>query len=103
MVSVHLKVLDEGLSADTDSLVTFMSSQLIKDNIQIKKGADLTLKIKFTVDNDQEKVLVQLRESGTKVKLGEKVIHYFPESYIEDITNEGHALVASLAHSSAEA
>ncbi len=97
MVNVQLKILDDGVSPDIEGLKTYLSEQLIKDNIQITDSADLTLKIKFTVDNDQEKVLIQLRESNSKTKVSEKVIHFFAASWLNDTTNEAHALVANVA------
>lgn len=98
MISVSLKIVDEGLAPNIDDLTEHLTANLNSDDIQLADNSDLTLKIKFTVDNAQEKVLIQLRETLTKVKLGEKVIHYFPNSWIEDTTSEAHALVASLAH-----
>jgi hypothetical protein len=96
MVSVQIKFIDEGLSPNTDEIKEFAAAQFAEDNIAVTEDADLTLKIKFTIDNDQELVLIQLRETNTKLKLGEKVIHYLPESCKNDITHESHALVAGL-------
>lgn len=98
MISISLKIVDEGLTPNIDDLTEFLSAQLHADDIRLADNADLTLKIKFTVDNAQEKILIQLRETNTKVKIGEKVIHYFPKTWVEDTTSESHALVASLAH-----
>lgn len=96
-------MIDEGISPELDELSQYMASNLSEDGISINPDADLTLKVKFLNDNSQDKVLVQLRESGTKVKLGEKVLHYFEESWKDDITSEAHALVANLVHEGVEA
>lgn len=103
MVNVQLKMIDEGLAPNSDEIAKYIASNLKEDNILIDDQADLTLKIKFTVDNDQELVLVQLRETDSKVKLGEKVLHYLPASALADIANECHALVANAIGLTAEA
>jgi hypothetical protein len=103
MISVQLKTIDEGVSPEIDELSQYMASQLSNDGISITEDADLTLKVKFLNDNSQDKILIQLRESESKVKLGQKVIHYFEESWKEDTTSEAHALVSSLVHQGTEA
>ena len=103
MISVQLKMIDEGISADLDELSQYMASQLSEDSISISENADLTLKVKFLTDNAQEKVLIQLRETASKVRLGQKVIHYIEDSWKEDVTSEAHALVANLVHEGQEA
>jgi hypothetical protein len=102
MISVQLKMIDEGISPELDELSQYMASKLSQDGIFINSGADLTLKVKFLNDNFQNKILVQLRETESKVKLGEKVLHYFEESWKDDITSEAHALVVNLVHDSVE-
>lgn len=97
MVSVTLKMIDEGLSPNLDELSEFISQQLAEDSISVQDNAELTVKVKFTIDNDQEKVLIQLRETNDKHKLGEKVVHYFPSTWKQDITSEAHALIANMA------
>lgn len=103
MIRVQLKMIDEGISPELDELSQYMASQLSQDGISINSDADLTLKVKFLNDNSQDKVLVQLRETESKVKLGEKVLHYFEESWKDDITSEAHALVVNLVHGGVEA
>ncbi|MCB0762945.1 MAG: hypothetical protein KDC12_15575 [Flavobacteriales bacterium] len=95
MVNVQLKLVDEGLSPNSEEISEFVTSNLQEDDIHVTDSADLTLKIKFTVDNDQELVLLQLRETGSKAKLGEKVLHYLPSHALSDIANEAHALVVN--------
>lgn len=103
MISVQLKMIDEGISPELDELSQYMASKLSQDEIFINSGADLTLKVKFLNDNSPDKVLVQLRETASKVKLGQKVIHYFEESWKEDTTSEAHALISSLVRQGTEA
>lgn len=95
MVNVQLKMIDEGLAPNSVEIADYIASHLEADNILINDQADLTLKIKFTVDNDQELVLIQLRETESKAKLGEKVLHYLPAHALLDIASECHALVAN--------
>ncbi|MCC6599238.1 MAG: hypothetical protein IT223_01025 [Crocinitomicaceae bacterium] len=97
MVNVQLKIVEEGLKHPINELTTFITSQLFEDDILVTDGADLTLKIKFTTDSDQDLILLQLRETGSKNKIGEKVIHYLENSWIQDISAEAHALLASMA------
>ncbi len=97
MVTVQLKIVEEGLKHPIDELKGFISSQLFEDDILVKDEADLTLKIKFLTDNDQDLILIKLRDSNTKAKLGEKVIHYLDHSWKEDISAEAHALLANAA------
>lgn len=96
-------MIDEGISPELDELSQYMASQLSEDSISIAEHADLTLKVKFLNDNSQDKVLIQLRETESKVKLGQKVIHYLEESWKDDITSEAHALVVNLVQNGAEA
>jgi hypothetical protein len=103
MVNVQLKMIDEGLAPNSVEIADYIASHLAEDNILIDDHADLTLKIKFTVDNDQDLVLIQLRETDSKVKLGEKVLHYLPANALTDIASECHALVANAIGLTAEA
>jgi hypothetical protein len=98
MVTVQLKIVEEGLKHPLEDLRKFITSQLFEDDILVSEEADLTLKIKFTYDNGQDLILLQLRDTASKAKLGEKVIHYFEDSWIIDTSAEAHALVASLAN-----
>jgi hypothetical protein len=96
MVSVQLKIIDEGLQPDLDELTERLRNELADENVQLDPDADLTLKVKFVIDNDQELVLLQLRESATKIKLREKVIHYNSNSLKEDVALECKAMLAPL-------
>ncbi|MFN8865296.1 MAG: hypothetical protein ACK500_00285 [Flavobacteriales bacterium] len=95
MVNVQLKIVEESLKHPIDELTGYLTRQLFEDDILVRGDADLTLKIKFLTDNDQDLVLIQLRDSESKAKLAEKVIHYLDHSWIEDISSEAHALIAS--------
>jgi len=97
MVTLQLKIVEEGLKHPLEDLKNSITRQLFEDDILVKDDSELTLKIKFTYDNGQDLILLQLRDTQTKAKLGEKVIHYMEESWIEDTSAEAHALVASLA------
>lgn len=97
MVTVQLKIVEEGFKHPIQELKNAISGNLFDDDIIIKDDADLELKIKFTSENDQEMVLLQLRDTKSKHKVNEKVIHYLEHSWIADIANESHALVAATA------
>jgi hypothetical protein len=96
MVEVQLKFVEEGLKHPIAELKNHVTKALFEDDILVKEGADLDLKIKFTTDNDQDLILLQLRETVTKNKLNEKVLHYIEETWIQDIAAEAHALVSSV-------
>lgn len=97
MVTVQLKIVEEGFKHPIEELKSSVSKNLFEDNIIIKEDADLELKIKFTRENDQDLVLLQLRDTKSKHKVNEKVIHYLEHSWIADIANEAHALVSGAA------
>jgi hypothetical protein len=97
MVTVQLKIVEEGLKHPLNQLKTAISSNLYEDNIIVKDDANLELKIKFTQEDHQDLVLLQLRDAHTKHKINEKVIHYIEHSWIDDISSEAHALLAPAA------
>jgi hypothetical protein len=95
MNTVQIKIVEEGFKHPVDALLGYVSAKLFDDDILVRDDADWSLKIKFLHDNDQELVLLQLRDSHNKTKLNEKVIHYLEDSWMEDISAEAHALIAS--------
>lgn len=97
MVHLQLKIVEEGLKHPLNELTHYLTLQLLEDDILVREQADLTLKIKFTRDNDQDLILIQLRDSTTKNKLDEKVIHYLEHTWLEDICSEAHALIVRSA------
>lgn len=96
MVPVKLKIVEEGLKHPLEALKKALSDQLFEEDVILRDDAEHTLKIKFTNDNGQDLILLQLRETATKNKLSEKVIHYLEDTWVEDIASEAHALVTSL-------
>ncbi|WP_306640170.1 hypothetical protein [Sanyastnella coralliicola] len=93
MHTIRIKVLNEGLNITSNNLIEAIESELLTEGIEISEQADTTLKIKFTVDNDHEKVLLQLRETATKIKLRERVFPYISTSWMRDVVKEVHAIV----------
>jgi hypothetical protein len=96
MIQVQLKLIDEGVHADLDALTVSLRYHLAQDQIFIDGASPLTLKIKFMQDNGQDKVLIVLRETESKEKLGEKVLPFVSDRWLRDVPNEAHALVANL-------
>lgn len=96
MTHIQLKVRDEGLRPDITALKVALRYHLAQDGIFIDHHAPLTLKVKFFSELEREKVLLVLRDTTTKEKMGEKVLHYMSGRWLQDITNEAHALVANL-------
>lgn len=97
MVNVQLKIVEEGLKHPLAELTRALTHHLFEDDILVRNRADLTLKIKFTRDADQDLILIQLRETDSKAKLSEKVIHYLDHSWIKDIVSEAHAMLVTSA------
>ena len=97
MTQVQLKLIDTGLHADLEALQVSLRYHLAQDRIFIDHQSPLTLKIKFFQDQHQEKVLLVLRDSESKEKMGEKVLHYVGATWLNDVTFEAHALVANLS------
>ncbi len=95
MVTVQLKIVEEGLKHPTTELSKTISQTLFDDDIIVKDDADLELKVKFLQDNDQDLILIALRDTKTKHKYGEKIIHYLDHSWIQDAAAESHALIAA--------
>jgi hypothetical protein len=96
MMNVQLKIVEEGLKHPIDELRTALQAQLLEDGVLLAPAAELGLKIKFTKEGDQDVVLIQLRETGTKAKLGEKLIPYLNNRWIQDVSSEAHALLAGV-------
>ncbi len=97
MVTVQLKIVEEGLKHPLNEMKSAIASSLFEDNIIVKDDAVLELKIKFTTEDHQDLVLLQLRDTDSKHKINEKVIHYIESSWIEDVASEAHALLAPTA------
>jgi hypothetical protein len=97
MVTVQLKIVEEGLKHPLAEMKSAIAANLFEDNVVVKEDANLEIKIKFTTEDHQDLVLLQLRDSSTKHKINEKVIHYIEHSWIEDIASECHALLAPTA------
>ncbi|MFN0031553.1 MAG: hypothetical protein ACKVOR_05285 [Flavobacteriales bacterium] len=95
MVTVQLKIVEEGMKHPITELHNTISKTLFDDDIIVKDDADLELKVKFLQDNDQDLILLALRDTKTKHKFSEKVIHYLDHSWIQDTAAEAHALVSS--------
>lgn len=93
MHTIQIKVVDEVNSLNAAHLIPALSKELHAEGVSIYDHAPLTLKIKSTVDNDHDKVLIQLRESDSKQKLNEKVIPLLRNSYLNDIAKEAHSLL----------
>jgi hypothetical protein len=94
MVTVHLKIVEDGLKHPIDELTHFLRLQLIEEDILVREDSPLSLKIKFTREGENDIILLQLRESATKTKLNEKVIPYLEHTWLEDISAETYALIS---------
>ncbi len=100
MLTVKLKIVEEGIKHPLDQLKSALSETLLEDEVVVTEHSKLELKIKFTVENNQDIILLQLRESDSKLKLSEKVIPYIESTWLSDTSSEAHALLAPAAVSS---
>jgi hypothetical protein len=96
MMNVQLKIVEEGIKHPIDELRQALQTQLLEDGIFLAPSAELGLKIKFTKEGDQDVVLIQLRETASKAKLGEKLIPYLNYRWIKDVSAEAHTLLAGV-------
>jgi hypothetical protein len=87
MTNIQLKIVDEGLKADQHTFVTKLRETLSSQEFCIGEPAELTLKIKFCMDDGHEKVLLLVRETENKQKIAEEVILYFPWNWTEKAIN----------------
>ena len=92
MSAIRIKVVDEGFGPKSDIILQALTDQLEAEGWRISQDAPITLKVKFLIDNDHEKVLILLRETGSKVKIEECVLPYLPEHILGDI----HTSVAAI-------
>jgi hypothetical protein len=97
MVTVQLKIVEEGLKHPLGALKAAISESLLEDGIIVKSDADLEVKIKFSTEDHQDLILLQLRDTRSKHKISEKVIHYIEDTWIRDVSAETHALLAPAA------
>lgn len=100
MITVKLKIVEEGIKHPVEQLKHAISEALLQDDLVVTENSNLELKIKFTQENNQDIVFLRLRESDNKQKLNEKVIPYIESSWLQDISSEAHALLAPAAVSS---
>lgn len=93
MHSLCLKMINSGIQIDQDNLSSQLIEMLSDEGFDFSDQAPLTIKIKFLVDNEHELVLIQLRETISKVKLREKVIPFISSTWLNDTVMEVNALV----------
>lgn len=95
MHTLRLKVINSGVSLDRDDLTSKLAELLSDEGYEFSQNAPLTIKIKFLRDNDHEVVLIQLRETASKMKLREKVIPFISTSWLNDTVMEVNAMVST--------
>jgi len=88
MANIQLKIVDEGLHADQHTFVSRLREALLEHDVYISDSADLTLKIKFVIDDGHEKVLLLVRETESLQKISEEVILYFPDKWLAKAVSE---------------
>jgi hypothetical protein len=96
MINVQLKIVEEGLKHPISELKKHLTLELFEDDILVRTTAELTLKIKFYHEFDQDLILIKLRETATQIKISEKVIPYKENSWIQDICAESQALLSPI-------
>ncbi len=95
MNTVKLKIVEEGSKHPLEQLKRSIAQALEEEGTSISDQAEVELKIKFTVENDQEVVLLQVRNSIDKHKWAEKIIPYLESKWQEDILSESKSLLLS--------
>lgn len=98
MANIQLKIVDEGLQADKSSFVDQLKDALASEDIHISDNAELSLKVKFIIDDGHEKVALILRDALTKQKISEEVILYFADKWINKACREAVDMVHNTMH-----
>jgi hypothetical protein len=93
MLTVKLKIVEEGLRHPLSSLRQAIAERLLSNDVVLSDEADVELKIKFMRNDGKDVVLLQQRDPNSKHKISEKVIMYFADTWIQDIAEHSAALL----------
>lgn len=88
MANIQLKIVDEGVHADQHTFVSRLREALLEHDVYISDTADLTLKIKFVIDDGHKKILLLIRETESLQKISEEVLLYFSDKWINKACEE---------------
>lgn len=93
METINFKIVEEGMNHPIEILLKAFADDFSEHDIQVGSPSDFEVKVKFTFENDQDIVLLQLRGGKSKQKLNEKVIFYHAVTWKEDIVAEVRKLL----------
>jgi len=93
MLSVKLKIVEEGLKHPLATLRQAIAERLLSNDVVLSDDANVELKIKFMRVDSREAILLQQRDTASKHKFSEKVIRYFPDTWIQDIAEHAALLI----------
>jgi hypothetical protein len=93
MLTVRLKIVEEGLKHPLASLRQAIAERLLSNDIVLSEEGDVELKIKFLREDNHDVILLQQREARSKHKFNEKVIRYFADTWIQDIAEHAALLL----------
>ena len=93
MLTVKLKIVEEGLRHPLSSLRQAIAERLLSNDIVLSERADVELKIKFMRTDGHDVVLLQQLDSLSKHKINEKVIRYFADTWIQDVAEHSAVLL----------
>jgi hypothetical protein len=93
MLTVKLKIVEEGLRHPLSSLRQAIAERLLSNDVVLSDSCDVELKIKFMQNDGTDVVLLQQRDAVTKHKINEKVIRYFSETWIQDVAENSALLL----------
>lgn len=85
MLTVRLKIIEEGRVRIKHDLIEKLSNALLQEDIVVTTFSPLELKLKFTIDHGREFILLILRDGYSRRKLKELVIPCRELTWIKDI------------------
>jgi hypothetical protein len=93
MLTVKLKFVEEGLKHPLHSLRQAIAERLLSNDVVLSEEADVELKIKFMRQDHRDVILLQQRDAASKHKINEKLMHYYADTWIQDVAEHAAILI----------
>ncbi len=93
MLTVRLKIVEEGLKHPLQSLRQAIAERLLSNDVVLSEEADVELKIKFMHQDNRDVILIQQRDAASKHKINEKLMRYYAETWIQDVAEHSALLI----------
>jgi hypothetical protein len=93
MLTVRLKIVEEGLKHPLHTLRQAIAERLLSNDVVLSEEADVELKIKFMRQDNHDVILIQQRDAASKHKINEKLMRYYAETWIQDVAEHSALLI----------